>query len=120
MTNLEDVTENVGKEVPFEDVTELGQVMDNLDNDVIDDSTGMSKIDFNARLGRDEVRNIIAIDELNRLGIIPSIALTRQFKRLSVSLDGRGRQEKVEIVQGQREQQSSKGFLGGLFGSRKE
>jgi len=115
---LDEKTEQIGREVPFEEQTELGQVMNNLDDDNVDNKTGMSKIDFNARLGRDEMRNITIIDELQRFGILPNITLTRQFKRLSVSLEGRGREEKVRIVQGEREQESNKGFWGSLFKSR--
>ena len=94
--------------------TELGSVMKNLDSDKIDRITKMSDIDFNARLRDVEINACLVFDELMRLGILPSDSgLTRQKKRLSVSRDGLGREEKVRIVQGDREQVSGvKGFKG--------
>ena len=104
---LEQEVIRTGGESLFQESTELGQVMDNLDNDVLDLSTGMSKIDFNARLQSVEINSIMIIDELVRLGILPKeIGLTRQKKRLSVSQDGLGRKEKVAIVQGDRDQKN--------------
>ena len=96
----------------FKQETELGEVMRNLDSDKIDVNTKMSDIDFNARLNREEINACLVFDELVRLGILPSEAgLTRQKKRLSVSMDGKGREEKVRIVQGEREaKQGLKGW----------
>jgi hypothetical protein len=102
--------------------TELGAVMKNLDSDKLNNDTKMSDIDFNARLKDIEIDACLVFDELVRMGILPSTAgLTRQKKRLSVSKDGLGRQEKVEIVKGDREQKSSGSFasrLGALFQKR--
>ena len=112
MTLDEEVVKSGGEKL-FQESTELGQVMDNLDNDVLDSATGMSKIDFNARLNDMEISSIMIIDELIRLSILPDdIGLTRQKKRLSVSQDGKGREEKVRIVQGDREMKSGGGMLG--------
>jgi len=116
------VTELVGQEHIFKDKSELGEVMDNLDSDIVDDTTKMSSIDFNARLSSQEVGACLVIDELTRIGILPkTMGLTRQKKRLSVSLEGRGREEKVRIVAGERENKQGGGFmtkLTGLFSRR--
>lgn len=110
--DLEDTIEHVGKEQPIHEVTELGEVMRNLDDDIQDRITKMSNIDFNTRLTADEINNIMIIDELTRLGILPdNIGLTRQKKRLSVSLKGEGRKEKVAIVQGEREHKTKHSAL---------
>jgi hypothetical protein len=111
---LEKTIELAGKEKFLEEKTELGEVMKNLDSDEIDASTGMSSIDFNSRLRPSEIRSVIIIDELVRLGLFPKIVgITRQKKRLSVSLEGKGREEKVRIVAGERDFRG-----GGTIGER--
>lgn len=103
----EDVSKLEGQERMIQKETELGAVMRNLDSDNIDKETKMSDIDFNARLKETEINACLVFDELVRLKILPEKAgLTRQKKRLSVSRDGLGREEKVRIVAGEREQQS--------------
>lgn len=109
----------VTDEIRIQEKTELGEVMDNLDSDKIDPSSRMSSIDFNARLSGTEISSIMVIDELTRLGIFPeSAGITRQKKRLSVSLNGKGRDEKVEVVRGERSNRSGGGMMekfGNLF-----
>lgn len=111
-------------EIRVSEQTELGQVMENLDSDKVDDKTGLSTVDFNTRIKGYERGAILINDELQRLGIFtflnsspkPSAntsSLTRPFKRLSISLDGKGRDEKVQLTQNQREHVS-----GGSFGER--
>lgn len=115
MVDLEDAVEKAGKENIFTDKTELAQVMDNLDTDEVNADTFMSNIDFNTRLDHVEIQSIMIVDELIRLGIFPSeIGLTRQKKRLAVSLDGKGRSEKVEIVASERNRRGSGGFIDGV------
>lgn len=84
--------------------TELGEVMDTLDKDVLDPETRMTSLDMNTRLNEIEISAMLVIDALTRLGIFPKeLGLTRQKKRLAVSLEGKGREEKVRIVAGDRE-----------------
>ena len=110
----EDVGILDGQERVVNQETELGSVMKNLDSDKVDTGTRMSNIDFNARLSGQEINASLVFDELVRLGILPEEAgLTRQKKRLSVSLEGKGREEKVRIVQGERDSQA-----GSTFGNR--
>ena len=108
---------------PVVELSELGEVMQSLDQDDIDVKSKMSNVDFNTRLSDIEINSIMVVDELATLGILPTddTGLTRRKKRLSVSRNGLGREEKVRIVQGQREQQSGTGFgnkLAGLFSRR--
>ena len=114
---LDDTIKDVGREINIQEKTELGEVMQNLDSDTLDRETRMSSIDFNTRLGATEISSIMIIDELTRLGILPqNLGISRQKKRLAVSLDGKGRAEKVQIVQGQREHSSGGGVMGKLSG----
>jgi len=93
MSELEDSVEKIGKEHPFKDVSELGEMMTNLDS--------KEHIDLNANLNDIQINAIQQIDELKKLGIFPEEAtITEQSKRLSVSLKGKGREQKVEIAQG--------------------
>ena len=112
--NIEDLTDELSREIPFQEKTEVGEVFDNLDDDSTDSSRS-SKIDFNARLTHTEVTNCIIIDELVGLGILPESAkITRRKKRNSVSINGLGRQEKVEIASASRSAELS-GKSGGML-----
>jgi len=112
---LEDDVVKAKNEKMFEEQSELRQVMEQLDSDQIDPSTLMSNIDFNTRIDRTEMKNILVIDELTRLGILPKvIGLTRQHKRLAVSIGGEGRKEKVRIVASERESRAGTGFVDGV------
>lgn len=100
---LDDKVSNIGRELPFQEKTELGEVFDNLDNDKENDR-GFSNIDFNARLKEWEITNCMIFDELKAMGLLPKNAnITMQKKRLSVSLGGQGRIEKVQVASGVRE-----------------
>lgn len=96
--------------------TELGESLKHLNDDSIEGETRMSGIDMRARLHPAEVASILALDALVSLRILPTrcLAFTRQKKRLSVSIAGKGRQEMVDIVAGKREQ-DAKMAGGGFF-----
>jgi len=119
---LENAIDDLDDAQQVHELSELGEVMQSLDNDKID-KDNLSNVDFNTRLTGDEISSIMVIDELANIGLFPTedTGITRRKKRLSVSKDGKGREEKVRIVQGQREQQQGSGFmnkLGGMFGKR--
>lgn len=80
--------------------TEMGDVLENLNLDKIEDNTRMSGIDLRARLHPIEISSVLAVDSLVALRILPieCLSFSRQKKRLSVSTDGKGRQEIVDIV----------------------
>lgn len=107
--------------------TELGESLKELNDDTINSENRMSGIDMRSRLHHTEVSSVLALDALVALGICPSnmLSFTRQKKRLSVSIDGHGRKEIVEIVGGKRENDNKKGFGEGFknflgFGNGKE
>lgn len=94
--------------------TELGDSLKELNQDNVEQSTRMSGIDMRARLHPLEISSILALDSLVALGVCPHkcLSFTRQKKRLSVSEDGKGRTEIVEIVAGKKEQEAKSGFGG--------
>ena len=113
--DLDMTVEDLSREIPFKETSEIGEVFKNLDDDTEDAVTKMSNIDFNARLTSMDISNITIIDELISLGILPiEVRITRQKKRLSVSLEGKGRAEKVEIASASRGADLS-GRSGGIF-----
>ncbi len=103
---------------PVMQPTELGETLVEMNKDEVDKHTLQSGIDLKARLRTIEVKNIGAFDSLVPLGVIPPdcLAFTRQVKRLSVSIDGKGRQEFVDVVAGKREQDAR--LAGGGLGDK--
>lgn len=104
--------------IPINQSSELGDSLKELNKDDIDLHSRTSDIDLRSRLHPMEVSSILALDALVAFGVCPTkcLAFTRQKKRLSVSLMGKGRQEIVEIVGGKREQDRDTG--GGGFMSK--
>lgn len=87
--------------------TELGESLRELNKDDIDaQDTRMSGIDLRARLHPAEVSSVLALDALVSLKVLSTdcLAFTRQKKRLSVSIEGKGRDDIVAVVAGKREQ----------------
>lgn len=97
-------------------VTELSESIKELNSDVVEDDTKMSSIDVKSRLSLAESGPILAYDTLVALDFLPQEALflTRQRKRLSVSEEGLGRRETIEMAGAQRGHKEAKGFLGKL------
>ena len=79
--------------------------MKELNEDVIDKDTNLSSIDMKSRLNIFDLSSIVAIDSLVALKVYPSnvLMITRSRKRNSVSINGLGRQEQVQIATGIRE-----------------
>lgn len=96
--------------------TELGQSLKELNKDVIESGVNMTAIDLRSRLHYVEIIGITSYDFLISVGFLPIklLPLTRQKKRNNVSLDGKGREEIVDIVAGKRAQESPSGFWGKL------
>lgn len=122
--DLEDAIKKVSLDQPFKEQSEIAQVFTNMDDDSVS-GEGMSNIDFNARLLSHEASMCMIFDELKAKGILPSSAnLTRMKKRLSVSIGGQGRREKVQIASAGRgaelEGRSGGGFFSKLISRRKD
>ena len=74
---------------------ELAETLKELNDDSTEYGTRMSKIDLKARLSMVETSAILAYNTLVQLKFLPkdTLFLTRQRKRLSVSEEGKGREE---------------------------
>lgn len=122
------VTGGVEKITPFQDEgitsisqpTELGESLKELNKDDIEVQTRMTGIDMRSRLHHSEISSVLALDALVAIGCCHSkmLSFTRQKKRLSVSLEGKGRDDIVNIVSGKKEMEKQtlgdkfKGFFG--------
>jgi hypothetical protein len=94
--------------------TELGQVVEFMNQDIIDPSTRMSSIDMMSRLHSLEISQITVVDFLVAMRFLPVsvLPMTRQLKRLKVSQDGKSRGEIVEIVAGKKKHEENMGNVG--------
>jgi len=93
--------------------TEMGEVVKELNSDIVDPVTKMSSIDMKSRLHNIEVSQITAVDFLVSVGFLPvnTLSLTRSLKRLRVSEEGKGRQDVVNIVSGKTQADIQKATL---------
>lgn len=88
---------------PIYQESEMSESMKELNNDAINEQ-GMSAIDFNSRLAVSEEPSITAFESLCGK-LIPNswLTLTTKAKRNKVSILGKGRAEKVQLVTGKLE-----------------
>ena len=93
--------------------TELGESLRELNNDNIQKNR-MSGIDMRSRLHYTEISSILAVDSLVAFRFLPvsCLSFTRQKKRLAVSLNGKGRDDIVNIVAGKKDQDAKTSGLG--------
>jgi len=96
----------------FKEQTDLSETLKELNQDSLDTETGMSGIDMRTRLSHIEIPAILGIDSLVSMNVLPQelLQLTRQKKRLAVSLGGLGRREIVKIATG-RQDEDKKDFV---------
>lgn len=96
-------------EIDLVEKSDMSQAIKELNDDSID-TNRMSRIDMKSRLSAYELPSILAIDNLVAMNVLPEsfLQLTRQKKRLSVSINGRGRHEIVSIAKGNQEEANQK------------
>lgn len=94
--------------------TELGETLKELNSDTLEMQTRLSGIDMRSRLNYLQVPSMVAFDTIVSLGVLPvrTNIVNRSMMRKSVSLEGKGRQEFVDIVGGKREQEAKSGIFG--------
>lgn len=92
--------------------TELGETLKELNADSIDHDIRLSSIDMRTRLYPAQVPSMVALDTIISLGVLPSRVsiINRAIMRKSVSIDGLGRKEFVEVIAGKREQDAKTGL----------
>jgi hypothetical protein len=106
---------------PIQQPTETGETIRELNEDKLDKKTRMSSIDMRSRLHPFQISSMTTFDSLISMKFLPRdcSAITRQIKRLSVSIEGKGRQEIVQITGGLKEHEEKKG-MGGMLGGIKD
>lgn len=87
--------------------SDLRETFKELNADMVD-SDNFSSIDTRTRLTASQVPSLVALDLLTQCGVLPFKynRIGRGVKRLSVSIQGKGRSEMVQIVQGIQEQKA--------------
>jgi len=96
--------------LPVKESTELGDAIKEQNKDIISDR--LSSMDFGSRIDKLEMPPMIALDSLIGMGVIPVECgkLNRVKMRKSVSIQGQGRREFVDLVTGKKEQDMKVGF----------
>ena len=92
-------------EMDVKETTELGESLKELNDDTVSAGNRMSGIDMRTRLNMFEISPILSVDSLVGFKFLPidCLTFTRQKKRLAVSLEGKGREEMVNVIQGKQE-----------------
>ncbi len=94
--------------------TELGDTMREIDRDVLDPITKMTSIDSKSFITEDDRDNITAFNSLVTMRMITPkcLAITRQFLRVSKSIEGKNLQISRDIAIGQHTREAEKqGFM---------
>ena len=117
-TEQKQITKIELQEQPIGDVdiktpSEIKDALVELNEDKSDKDTNMSSIDFKARISPFEEKAMLVIDGLISLNAMPIevLAITRQKKRLSVSRQGKGREEMLKAIIGGKDRQEKKGLF---------
>jgi len=86
--------------------SDMGEAVAELNKDRIDDSR-LSTIDFLSRIDPSQYHAMCKVDALIGMKFLPTSVsiVNRSLMRKSVSIDGKGRQEYVQVVSGQQEKQ---------------
>jgi len=100
-------------QVPIKESTELGDALTEFNKDDVT-SERLSSIDFKSRINQYELPPMIVLDVLIAMGILTTKCgmLNRVKMRKSVSLEGLGRKEFVDVVTGKKEQDIRAANLG--------
>lgn len=108
---VEKVQQNFNKNiVNVKESTELGDAIKEQNKDTV--SERLSSMDFGSRIDKMEMSPMVALDSLIGMGVIPIECgkLNRVKMRKSVSINGEGRKEFVDLVTGKKEQDMKVGF----------
>jgi len=118
LANKKDNSFKYNDEQKLEEVNNIKEVLINLDKDEVQEDN-LTTIDFNTRLGQTEISSIVALQLLHTMKVGGRVCslITRSIKRHKVSLGGLGRKEKVQIIQGERE--NEEGATNSVFGKIK-
>lgn len=108
-------------EIDIKSETELGQSLKELNKDVIEHKN-MTSIELRSRLAYIETIGIVSYNFLIAVNFLPKqlLPLTQDKMRVNVSLEGKGREEIVDIVAGKRQQESPTGFWSRVTGMNRE
>lgn len=107
----EKIQQNFDRNImPIKESTELGDAIKEQNKDIV--SERLSSMDFGSRIDKLEMSPMVALDSLIGMGVIPVECgkLNRVKMRKSVSIQGQGRKEFVDLVTGKKEYDMKAGF----------
>lgn len=114
LDDIEEISPQLDRGIqPIVQKTELGESIQEINKDDMDPNDRMSSIDLRSNLPEWTALNIQRFDSAVSFGLLPtsSSSITRVVKRQWVSVNGRGRDDVVNIVAGKREQEAKTGIL---------
>lgn len=90
--------------------SELKDTLREINEDELDPQTGMSSVDFKARIHPLQLSSLNCVDILSRANFLGRIGTdaTRQIKRNSVSMNGLGRAEAIDAIGRRRDEEAKK------------
>lgn len=102
----------------IKDTSELGEALEHQNKDVLDPS-GFSTSDYNARINSFQFSPLVAVDMIATMKVISARSrdVVRHIMRKSVSVDGKGREEFVNVVTGKKENDLKKMGANGVIGA---
>ncbi len=100
------------------DTSELGEALEHQNKDILD-ATGFSSSDYNARINSFQFSPLVAVDMIATMKVISNRSrdVVRHIMRKSVSVDGQGRKEFVDVVTGKTANDINKNKVGNLVGT---
>lgn len=118
---VEDVPSHGSGIMQVQDTTELGQALDHQNKDHID-KTGFSSSDYNARINSFQFSPLVAVDMIATMKVISNRSrdVVRHIMRKSVSVEGKGREEFVDVVVGKMKADQAKASAANLMGTPKQ
>lgn len=113
--NVPSVSSNVHY---MKDTTELGEALEHQNKDTADER-GFNSVDFSARINNFQYAPLVAVDMVATMKVISSKSrdVVRHIMRKSVSLEGKGREEFVNVVTGKHDNDIRKASVNNLTGT---
>lgn len=103
--------------VNIKDNTELGEALEHQNKDT-ENEQRLSSVDFISRIGGMQLPSLVAVDTIASMGVISRDAriVVKNIMRKAVSLEGKGREEFVQVVVGKKESDIRKASIGNMTG----
>ena len=105
--------------ISIKDTTELGEALEHQNKDV-ENENRLSSVDFISRINSFQLGALVAVDTIASMHVISkdSRLVIKNLMRKAVSIDGKGRDEFVQVVTGKKENDIRKASASNLIGNQ--